>query len=648
MRQATVAGSCHDVRVSAFSSLRATGQTPRRPGVTTPRLRFLRTETAGAGFLLAATVIALAWANLAPDNYESVWHTHLSLTLGSRGVSLDLREWINSGLMTLFFFIVGLEARREFDLGEFRERTRITLPTMAGLAGMLVPLGLYLAFTHGTPEARGWGTVISTDTAFALGMYALLGRRLPAATRAFILTASVVDDFIALAVIAFAYTSGISWPELFVAIGLFAVGIGAANSIVRTCGEFRGAAYALTGVAVWFALLGSGVDPVVTGLALGLMACDHPARGADLRRASTLYLRFREQPTPALERSARRGLALSVSLNSRLQELFRPWTSYLIVPAFALANAGITIDARQLAAAFTSPVTLGIVVAYVVGKPLGIVGASALTTRLSRGRLRPAVGWGAVTAGGTISGIGFTIALLIADRAFQGGRLAEAKVGILAAVVLSFLLTWCVTLVLNRLPRAVRRRALLGKSQQLEDLAVPVDPERDHVRGPHDALVTVVEYGDFECPYCGEAEPVIRDLLADFGDVRYVWRHLPLADVHPHAVQAARATEAAAEQDRFWEMHDQIFAHPQALDSRGLERLATAIGLDIERFRRDVETRAVAVRVAEDAESADLSNVSGTPTFFINGRRHYRAYDIESLSAGVRGALERAKAALHH
>lgn len=192
------------------------------------------------------------------------------------------------------------------------------------------------------------------------------------------------------------------------------------------------------------------------------------------------------------------------------------------------------------------------------------------------------------------------------------------------------------------------RRALLGKAQQLEDLAVPVNPERDHVRGPHDALVTVVEYGDFECPYCGEAEPVIRDLLADFGDVRYVWRHLPLADVHPHAVQTARAAEAAAEQDRFWEMHDQIFAHPQALDVRGLERLAEAAGLDMERFRHDLESRAVAVRVAEDAESADLSNVSGTPTFFINGRRHYRAYDIETLSAAVRVALERAKAALHH
>jgi protein-disulfide isomerase len=306
------------------------------------------------------------------------------------------------------------------------------------------------------------------------------------------------------------------------------------------------------------------------------------------------------------------------------------------------------VPARQLGAAFTSPVTLGIVVAYVVGKPLGIAGASALTTWLSRGRLRPAVGWGAVTAGGAISGIGFTIALLIADRAFEGGRLAEAKIGVLAAVVLSFALTWCVTLVLSRLPRAVRRRALLGRAEQLEDLATPVDQERDHIRGPHDALVTVVEYGDFECPYCGEAEPVIRDLLAGFGDVRYVWRHLPLADVHPHAVMAARAAEAAGGQGRFWEMYDQIFAHSQALDGPGLHRLATSIGLDMERFRRDLDTRSVAVRVAEDAETADLSNVSGTPTFFINGRRHYGAYDIQSLSAVVRTALERVRAVRPH
>ncbi|MFD3454941.1 Na+/H+ antiporter NhaA [Streptomyces sp. NPDC058691] len=634
--------------MSAFSSLRASGQTPRSPGTSAPLLRFLRTETASAAYLLAATILALLWANAAPGSYTSFWHTHLSLALGSHAVSLDLREWVNSGLMTLFFFIVGLETRREFDLGEFRERMRITLPTAAGLAGMLVPLAVYLAFTHDTHGARGWGTVISTDTAFALGMYALVGRRLPAATRAFVLTTSVVDDFVALAVIAIAYTSGVSWPALFAAIALFAVGTWIANSVVRVCGEWRGAAYALTGLAVWFAMLASGVDPVVTGLALGLMACDHPARGADLRRASLLYLRFREQPTPGLERSARRGLAMSVSLNARLQQLFHPWTSYVIVPVFALANAGITVNASQLSAAFTSAITLGIIAAYVIGKPLGMVGGSALTTWLSRGRLRPPVGWGAVAVGGTISGIGFTIALLIANRAFEGRQLAEAKIGILCAVLLAFVLTWLVTLVLSRLPRARRRRALLGKAQQLEDLAEPVDPGRDHIRGPHDAMVTVVEYGDFECPYCGEAEPVIRDLLADFGDVRYVWRHLPLSDVHPNAVLAARATEAAAVQERFWEMHDQIFAHPQSLDGQGLVRLATAIELDMERFRRDLDARPVAVRVAEDAESADLSNVSGTPTFFINGRRHYGAYDIETLSAAVRTALERAKTLRHY
>jgi protein-disulfide isomerase len=204
-------------------------------------------------------------------------------------------------------------------------------------------------------------------------------------------------------------------------------------------------------------------------------------------------------------------------------------------------------------------------------------------------------------------------------------------------------LTWIVFRVVNRLPTQPRLRALLGTSEVITDLVVPVDPARDHIRGPHEALVTVVEYGDFECPYCGRAEPVVRELLRDFGDVRYVWRHLPLNDVHPHAQQAAEASEAAARQGAFWEMHDVLLEHQDALLFPDLVGYAASLGLDTEQFAADLRKHYGAARISEDVDSADLSGVSGTPTFFVNGKRHYGAYDIETLSEAVKLAMAHAK-----
>jgi Na+/H+ antiporter NhaA/predicted DsbA family dithiol-disulfide isomerase len=478
---------------------------------------------------------------------------------------------------------------------------------------------------------------MSTDTAFALGMLALLGSRFPPRLHTFILTVAVVDDFVALAVIAVAYSEHISWTPLLVGIGFLAVA-----AVVRTLGVRRGLVYAALGIAAWVAFVHSGVDPLVVGLVLGLMSYAYPASRDALERATGLFRSFREQPTADLEREARMGIASALSPNDRLQRLWHPWSSYVIVPLFALANAGIHIDGALLADAFTSPITLGILLGYGVGKPLGIVGASALATRFSGGRLRPPVGWAAVLGGGTIAGIGFTVSLLIATLAFDGRELDQAKIGVLSAVVLAMLLTTVVALVAERLPEPRRARALLGTAQSVVDLAEPVDPGRDHVRGPLDAPVTVVEYGDFECPFCGQAESVVRELLADFGDVRYVWRHLPLTDVHPHAQFAAEAAEAAAAQGRFWEMHDMLMDRQDELKVKDLLRYAAELGLDVEDFKEALKSRRGKARVAQDVDSADLSGVSGTPTFFVNGRRHHGAYDIEGLSAAVMAARDRA------
>jgi Na+/H+ antiporter NhaA len=603
----------------------------------TPLRKFLRTQTGSAAVLLGATLAALVWANASPSSYQALWRVELSIHLGSASLSQDLHGWVNSGLMTFFFFVVGLEARREFDMGELRERRRLALPLMAGLGGMAVPIAIFLAVNAGRPSAHGWGTAMSTDTAFALGMLALLGPRSPDRLRTFLLTFAVVDDLAALAIIALVYSHHVSLPALAAGLATFAVVI-----VARAGGVHRALAYAVLGIVAWVAFFKSGVDPVVVGLVMGLLTQAYPAARSDLERATEKFRLFREQPTPELARIASTGLSASISPNERLQEAFHPWTSYLIVPLFALANAGVQVNGPFLARAFTSPITLGILAAYVAGKPLGIAGLSWLVTVASRGRLRPPAGWAAVTGAGTLAGIGFTVSLLIASLAFRGQHLAEAKTGVLSAALCAAVLTWAVFQVTSRLPKLVRIRALLGTSSVIVDLAAPVDPRRDHIRGPHKAPVTVVEYGDFECPYCGRAEPAIRELLADFGDVRYVWRHLPLSDVHPHAQLAAEAAEAAAGQGAFWEMHDALLDHQGELRPADLVRYATDLGLDTERFARDLRKHSGAGQVAEDVDTADLSGVSGTPTFFINGQRHFGAYDIATLSAAVRAARARA------
>ena len=283
-----------------------------------------------------------------------------------------------------------------------------------------------------------------------------------------------------------------------------------------------------------------------------------------------------------------------------------------------------------------SSITIGIVVAYVIGKPLGILVAAWLGTRPKEARLT--VTWPGLMGTGAAAGVGFTVSLLIANLAFTGAQLEEAKLGVLATIVLSPLVAWTAFAVLKHPPDQVLARQLHRTADQLIDLADEVD-ER-HVRGSSDAPVTIVEYADFECPYCGQAEPTIRELLAgeDRDELRYVFRHLPLTDVHPHATMAAEAAEAAGAQGRFWEMHDRLFEHQDALTTKDLRRHAEALGLDVERFAEDLRTRAWAPRVREDVQSADESGVSGTPSFFVNGRRHHGVYDIAALQQAVRQA----------
>jgi Na+/H+ antiporter NhaA len=614
-----------------------TGRTAWARNLEEPVRVFLRTETGGAAILLAASVAALIWINVDSASYARVWNTTLSVQIGGGGISQNLRQWINDGLMTFFFLSVGLEARREFDLGELRDRRRVILPAAAAIGGMALPVAIYLAFNAGHTSAHGWGTAMSTDTAFALGMLALVGRRFPQSLRTYILTVAVADDLVSFVVIATVYSRSIRVVPLAVAIGVLGLVF-----LLRLRRVRNGVVYFGTALVSWVALLKSGVDPVTVGVVIGLLSIAYPAGREDLEHATDLFRLFREQPTSEAARTVREGVRTAISPNERLQQIYHPISSYVVLPLFALANAGIVITGHFLSLAYASPIALGIILGYVIGKPVGITGLTWLVTRLSRGRLRPPIGWASVLGGGAIAGVGFTVSILIATLAFTGVQLQEAKLGVLTAAVLAPLLTLLIYRVTKWLPHDRRLRALVGMPRTIVDLAVPVDPKRDHIRGPAEAPVTLVEYGDFECPYCGRAEGAIRELLADFGDLRYVWRHLPLNDVHTHAQLAAEASEAAADQGRFWDMYDLLLSRQEDLTLRDLIRDAEELGLDVDRFREFLRKSKGAGRIAEDVDSADASNVSGTPSFFINGMRHYGAYDVDTLSKEVRAARVRA------
>ena len=614
------------------------GKTAWARNLAAPVRDFLATETGSAAVLVAAAALALVWAN-SPlrHSYESLWTTQLSIRLGGGVVANDLRGWVNSGLMTLFFLVVGLEAKRELDVGDLRDRRRALLPMLAAVGGIAFPIAIFEAFNAGGAGAGGWGAAMSTDTALALGALALITPRTATRLRVFLLSFAIVDDVVALLVIATVYTKHVSTPALLVAIGLFAVLLA-----LRYVPVWRQQLSILVAIGLWVALFKSGIDPVISGLAIGLVTSAYPPSREDLERATALARSFREQPTPDLAREAQQGVLAAISPNERLQYGLHPWSSYVVVPLFALANAGVYLGGGRLGEALGSPIMLGIFLGYVLGKPAGILAASRIGA-LPRLGLRRTISWPVLGIGGAVAGIGFTVSLLVSSLAFRGEELVDAKVGVLCAVIVGPAAAWVATVMIRRLPDAVRARQIAGTADDLLDLAEDVDTERDHIRGPDDALVTLVEYGDFECPYCGRAERTIRELLTNLStDVRYVWRHLPLSDVHEHAQLAAEASEAAAAQGRFWDYYDALFDEQGALTGKDLIARAERLGLDVERFTKELRERRWAGRIADDVTSADESGVSGTPTFFINGRRHQGPYDIESLTAAVAAAKTRA------
>jgi NhaA family Na+:H+ antiporter len=587
---------------------------------------FLRTEAGSASLLLAATIVALVWANSPlADVYEDLWSTELAITIGSAELREDLRHWVNDGLMVLFFFVVGLEIRRELAMGELTERGRAAVPAAAALAGMVVPALVYVAFTAGGEGARGWGIVMATDIAFVLGLLALLGPSCPGALRLFLLTLAIVDDIGAILVIAAFYSDDIEPVALVVAAAIVP-----AIFVINRVRIWRGPAYFLAGLALWVAMYESGIHPTIAGVLIGVLTAVYPPSRGDVERAARLSRSFRQAPTPKLARSATLSVADSVSPNERMQTLLHPWTSYVIVPLFALANAGVALDGDMLERALGSSITLGVVAGLVVGKLVGISAAALGAQRLGLGSLPPSVGRLQLVGGAGLAGIGFTVSLFITDLAFDDPRLQEeAKVGVLVASILAALVATAVF-------RAAARGGDATQPERPLTLDRPVDPDIDHVRGRVDAPLTLVEYGDYECPFCGDATDVVSDLRERFGeDLRYVFRHLPLEDKHPNARLAAEAAEAASAQGRFWEMHDRLFARQDDLGLDTVIDAAQALDLDLDRFVDDLQQGVHLEHIRLDVQSAERSGVRGTPTFFVGGRCHEGAWEAEALGAAL-------------
>lgn len=595
----------------------------------TPLRSFMRTESGSAGLLVAVALTALIWANSPwSDAYESLWNMSSRLGIGSGEISMDLHHWVNDGLMVVFFFVIGLEVRREFSVGELTDRSRIIVPVLAGIGGMLVPAALYLLLNPSGHAARGWGIVIGTDTAFLLGVLALVGPSVSTQLRIFLLTLTVIDDIVAVGVIGVVYTDSIKSTSLIIALACL-IGI----AILAKVGEWRATPYVVVVVILWIATLESGLHTSIAGMLAGLLVPALPPSRGLVESAASQFLAFRQSPMPGIQRSARRSLTRAISVNERLQEVLHGWTSYFVVPVFALANAGVDLRGGLLEDALQSPVTWGVVLGLVVGKLVGI-GIGALgAVRLGAGSLPQGVGSGHALAGAALSGIGFTVSLLIVGLAFEGESLQdEATIGVLIAAVLASALGW----VLFKLA-ALRGETDAALPVLLSD---PVDESHDHIRGPVDAELTLVEYLDYECPFCARATGMAEQVRKHFGDrLRYVPRHLPLS-VHPHAELAGLAAEAAAEQGKFWELHEVLFERHDELELEDLVGYAADIGLDTELFLRSLDSNRLARRMQRDIASAEASGVRGTPTFFVGGTRHIGPHDARSMIE----ALERSSA----
>lgn len=575
-------------------------------------------EVAAAVVLMAATVVALVWANLPESNYHEVWTTQFELNFDSVSFGMDLHHWINDALMALFFAFLTLEVRREIEMGELRDRRRAAVPVAAAVVGLALPAALFLLVNMGTGAASGWGVVVSTDTAFVLGILALVGRRMPPQLRVFLVTLAVADDIGALAIIALFYTDDLEVVPILVAVAALMF-----IALLRRLGVWRGAVYLAAAVVVWVALYESGIHATLAGVAIALLLPIFPTSADHVDRARRLMSAFAQSPSPDFARQAEDRLQRAVSVNERAHRRLLPYVSFVVLPLFALANAGVHISGPVLRDAFTSRLTWGIIIGLVVGKTAAIALTAAVARRLRPGSLGPGLGLSHIGAIATLSGIGFTLALFVADLAFADSTtLGRAQIGILSASLIAAVIGTVFFRVLDRLERA---RPHLGTR-----LAEPVNESRDHIRGNVNAPLTLVVYGSFACGLCASTNATVEELRNHFGDrLRVVFRHFPAGKAF--ARDLSLASEVAAQQGRFWEFSDAVFADQPIGNQAQIMQAASRAGLNLRLFRESFAGRGQLDRVELDENDAAAMGLAGTPAIFIQNVLYDGPRDTDSL-----------------
>ncbi|KAA1425466.1 Na+/H+ antiporter NhaA [Mumia zhuanghuii] len=419
---------------------------PTRPGprprvvVPYPRLspglrRYFATEGGGATILLLAAASALIWANVAQGSYHHFWETPTSLEVGDWSLHLSLHHWVNDGLMAIFFLVVGVEVNRELTVGELRSFRAASVPLFGAIGGLAVPIGLYLLINPSGPDAAGWGVPMSTDTAFVIGVLALVGPRCPDQLRVFLLTLAIFDDIGAIALLGIFYSDDVSMKALVLA-GVLIVAL----FVMRWIGVWQITPYLLAGAVLWVAVLESGLHPTLAGVAVGLSV---PTRRRGHDDETRRYLGFYGRALIEELDSSRSRLAVNaarsaIPTSDRVLDALHPLSSYVIVPLFGLANAGVVLTGGAVGEAFSSPILWGVVLGLVVGKAVGVVAGAAIALQTGLGRLPGQVRYGHLVGGAFLCGIGFTIALFVSDLAFDDELLRdEAKIGILVGSLVS-------------------------------------------------------------------------------------------------------------------------------------------------------------------------------------------------------------------
>ncbi len=413
------------------------GKGPVARLVARPLRRFLDTEASSGAVLLVATIAALVWAN-SPWSaaYDSLWHTKAGFSIGSLDITEDLRHWVNDGLMTLFFLVVGLEIKRELVSGELNDFRKAAVPVVAAIGGMVIPAAIYLVFNGGEASSQGWGIPMATDIAFAVAVLALVGSSLPSGLRVFLLSLAIVDDIGAILVIALFYTAEISMSWLAVA----GTGLGIVL-VLRAMKVWWTPIYAVVGIVVWLATFESGIHATIAGVTLGLLA---PAKPADEGGASDVFeeaQKFADEPSAAEIRSLSIQAQETVSVAERVGTLLHPYTSFLVIPLFAFANAGLVLEADTFGDALSSPVALGVVLGLVVGKLVGVSLFSWLAVRSGLGSLPEGATWSQMAGVASLAGIGFTVSLFISGLAFEDPTFVDqSKLGILVGSIMAAVL----------------------------------------------------------------------------------------------------------------------------------------------------------------------------------------------------------------